>query len=279
MMRIRYFLAMILTLLVFSGSAQYYYKDILLPEQTRDTWKSYFSNKVKNASIGSTEKNGEPTPGFVCTQTISPDFRTIQTFTQSADVQSSVLQTFYDAGGRMIKTIDTSDAYKSVSEYNYNEQGALEKVQNTSMETDNQVQATETHHWLYKDGKPVQMIKIKNGSDTTLVSFKTDDKGRVIDERPVHGKENLPVVYYYYDNDGRLTDIVRYNEKAGRLLPDYVFEYNAQGISSMIYVPSGSSDYQKWTYEYNDRGLKTGEQCFNKRKELMARISYTYSFQ
>ncbi|MDP4128665.1 MAG: hypothetical protein Q8918_07620 [Bacteroidota bacterium] len=278
MMRTRYFLALIFTFLSLSGSSQYYYKDILLPEQTRSIWKSYVSNKVKKVNIASTERNGEPTPGFECSQTVSPDFRSITTFTQSADVQSSVLQTFYDASGRMIKTVDTSDSYKSVSEYSYDGQGELSSIVNTSLETDNHIQATEIHHWIYA-GKAAQMIKIKNGSDTTFVNFKTDDKGRIIEEDPMHGKERLPAVYYYYDDQGRLTDIVRYNEKAGRLLPDYIFEYNTQGISSMLFVPSGSNDYQKWLYEYDDRGLKTGETCYNKRKEIMAKISYAYSIQ
>src|SRR6185312_3275094 len=140
MMRTRYFLVMIFTFLSLSGSSQYYYKDILLPEQTRSIWKSYVSNKVKKVNIVSTERNGEPTPGFECSQTVSQDFRSITTFTQSADVQSSVLQTFYDATGRMIKTVDTSDSYKSISEYGYDGQGELSSIVNTSLETDNHIQ-------------------------------------------------------------------------------------------------------------------------------------------
>ena len=68
--------------------------------------------------------------------------------------------------------------------------------------------------------------------------------------------QTLPSIYYYYDNDGRLTDIVRYNQKAGRLLPDYVFEYNSGRLSSMLFVPAGSTDYQKWIYSYDANGLK-----------------------
>ncbi len=275
----RYFLVLILSLTALSGSSQYYYKDILLNRQTQDTWKSYFTNKVSKVTILSTEKNGEPTPDFICTQTVSPDYHSIQTFTKSADVQSSNLQTFYDVKGRLVQTVDTSDRYKSTSAYDYNEQGELISISNTALETDNQVKAIEIHNWIYKEGKAVQMIKIKGGSDTTTVNFTADEKGNIIEERPVHGKENLPAVYYYYDNERRLTDIVRYNEKAGRLLPDYVFEYNTQRISSLIFVPSGSTDYQRWFYEYDPHGLKTRETCFNKQKEVIAKISYQYSFQ
>jgi hypothetical protein len=45
----------------------------------------------------------------------------------------------------------------------------------------------------------------------------------------------------------------------------------------MLVVPEGSNDYQKWLYEYDDKGLKTKESCFNKKKELMGRIEYSYN--
>ena len=279
MMCSRYFLALIFSLAGLSGNSQYYYKDILVTRQTQDTWKSYFANKVSGVTILSTERDGQPTPGFVCTQTVSSKEHSIQTFTKSADVQPSNLFSFYDASGRLIKTVDTSDTYKSTSLYSYNEKGETNTISNTSLETDNQVTATEKHIWIYKEGIAVQMIKIKNDSDTTTVNFTADDSGNIIEEIPVHEKDTLPAVYYYYDNDKRLTDIVRYNEKAGRLLPDYIFEYAQQGISSMIFVPSGSDDYQRWIYEYDSHGLKAAETCFNKRKELLARITYQYSFQ
>jgi len=273
------FTVLAFTLWALSARSQYYYKDILVNRQTQENWKSYFSNKVSKVTILSTERNGEPTPGFVCNQTISSDFHSILTFTQSADVQPSSLLAFYDANGRILKTVDTSDTYKSTTEYAYNDQGGLSVLSNTALETDNQVEAHEKHIWLYKEGKPVRMLKIKSGTDTTTVDFKTDDKGNIIEERPYHGKESLPVIYYYYDKEARLTDIVRYNEKAGRLLPDYVFEYGPQGVSSMIFVPSGSNNYQKWIYEYDEHGLKIRETCFNKRKEVVAKIGYKYNFR
>jgi hypothetical protein len=275
----RYFLALIFILAAASGRSQYYYKDILDTRQTQLTWKSYFANKVGKVDILSTERNGEATPGFECTQTVSRDYHTIQTFTKSADVQPSILQSFYDVNGRLTKTVDTSDAYNSTTIYNYNAEGEIDTIINTSLETDNKLMTSENHIWTYKNGKAVLMIKIKNGSDTTVVNFTADEKGNIIEERSVHQKENLPAVYYYYDNDQRLTDIVRYNEKAQRLLPDYIFGYGPEGIASMIFVPAGSDDYERWIYEYDSRGLKSAETCFNKRKEIMAKIIYRYSSQ
>jgi len=274
-----YFLVLVFTLTALSGSAQYYYKDILVNRQTQDTWKSYFANKVGKVTILSTEQNGEPTAGFDCSQTVSADFRSIFTFTRSADVQPSVLQAFYDQNGRVLKTIDTSDTYKSTTEYHYNTQGELDTLSNISLETDNQVEALEKHIWFYKAGKVEKMLKIKGGSDSTTVNFKSDDKGNIIEERAFRGKTALPAIYYYYDQNGRLTDIVRYNEKAARLLPDYIFEYGPNGISSMLFVPSGSTNYQKWVYQYDEHGLKARETCLNKRNNILAKLSYQYSFR
>ena len=68
-----------------------------------------------------------------------------------------------------------------------------------------------------------KMIKIKGETDTTMVNLVKDEKGNIIEEKSVRGGQQLPSVYYYYDNDGRLTDIVRYNQKAGRLLAGLCF--------------------------------------------------------
>lgn len=263
----------------FTVKSQYYFKDILLTRQNQENWNGYRDKKVKEVDIHSIDANDEMTPGFICTLRISPDFSKITTFTKSNDIAASTLQTFYDPHGLIIKTIDTSDSYKSVTEYNYGSQGEILSMTNTSLETDNHVSATEIHLWKYEKGKPVQMIKIKGDADTTLVAFTLDENGNVAEEKPVHGGLALPTVYYYYNADSRLTDIVRYNQKAERLLPDYVFEYNYDRISSMLLVPPGSTDYQKWVYTYNSAGLKEGEICYDKKKQVVVKINYTYNFQ
>ena len=75
----------------------------------------------------------------------------------------------------------------------------------------------------------------------------------------------------------QVTDIVRFNLKAQRMLPDYVFEYDDAGkIISAIQVPQGSADYLIWNYFYNSAGLKIKELCFNKQKQLQGTIEYQY---
>jgi YD repeat-containing protein len=266
-------------LLIRPAIGQYYFKDIIVPKQTTDTWKSYKDNKVSSVVLHSYEGNGQPTEGFDGKLTLSRDFSEISTYTRSDESQSSTLQAFYAANGLLTSTLDTSDRFQSTTDYTYNARGQLLTITNNSLETDNQVKESEAHIWNYDSrGIPQLMLKIKEGTDTTFVRFVADEKGNIIEERQVHQKDSLPVVYYYYDDQNRLTDIVRYNQRARRLLPDYVFEYDPQGrIASMLVVPEGN-DYQKWIYQYNDRGLKLKESCFGKGSMLLGRIEYEYSY-
>ena len=266
-------------LIAFSSKSQYYYKDIVLTKQNQDNWKLLHDHKIKEVDIISIDANDEPTPGFTCTQNISSDFSSISTFTKSTDIPESTVTTYYDANGRPVKTVDTSDTYKSTTEYSYNETGNISSLLNNSVETDNHIVATEKHIWIYAGATLKQMIKIKGETDTTIVSFEKDENGNITEEKPVRAGQKLPSTYYYYDNDGRLTDIVRYNQKAGRLLPDYIFEYNSGHISSMLFVPSGSTDYQKWIYNYNPNGLKEGDICYDKKGQVVVKINYTYNLR
>src|SRR5258708_5578382 len=101
--------------------------------------------------------------------------------------------------------------------------------------------------------------------------------GNIREKRTRRNKVDMPAIYYYYDPENRLTDIVRYNIKAQRLLPVNIFEYQTgERPVSMLVVPEGSNDYQKWIYQYDDKGLKIKESCFNKKRELQGRIEYSY---
>jgi hypothetical protein len=154
-------------------------------------------------------------------------------------------------------------------------------ITNTSTETDNQVKDVEEHQWQYgTDDKPTAFLKIKNGSDTTFVRFIPDEKGNIGEERAIRNKEALPSIYYYYDDSNRLTDIVRYNIKAQRLLPDNILEYGEGGrLASLLAVQEGASSYQKWIYDYNEKGLKIKESCFSRQRELLGHIEYEYTYK
>lgn len=262
-----------------SCPAQYYYKDLVVSGQTAARWKLYKQNKVRNVSLTSFERDEQPSEGFECTQEVSGDFSRITTHTRSAGSPESWLITHYSPAGLQVRVVDTSDTYSSNSEYQYDATGRISAITNTSVETDNKTRDIEAHLWQYDDkGRPSGMLKIRNGTDTTYIRFITDDKGNIAEERSIRNRAALPVVYYYYDADNRLTDIVRYSARSQRLLPDYVFEYqDGERLSSMMVVQEGGNNYQKWLYEYNDKGLKINESCYNKQKQLIGKVAYQYS--
>ena len=270
--------SLLLILLVNVSSAQYYYKDLIVTAQTASTWRLYKDNKVKAVTLSSFEANGQPSEGFQGQQEMG-DLTRISTHTRATGTPESWIFANYSTTGWPSRIEDTSDTYLSVSEYKYDARGHILSITNTSTETDNHLKDIEQHIWQYDpQGRPTGMLKIKNSSDTTFIRLVQDEKGHVAEEHATRYKIDLPTVFYYYDTTGHLTDIVRYNRKAQRLLPDYLFEYEGDRLTTMLVVPEGSSDYQKWYYEYNDKGLKVKESCYNKQKELLGRIEYNYKY-
>ena len=269
--------SMLCLLISLGANAQYYYKDITGPAQTMEKAAKLKSQKVRTVNVISYEPDGEPTQDFNGTQTISSDYSRITTSFKTPLSGESQLTTFFDKSGRLIRSIDTADGSHSESEYVYNTNGTLAKIVNVSTSAGNKSEK-EDHLWYYNaEGKPEKMLRVKNDVDTTYITFVADEKGNVGEENSVRNGIALPSYYYYYDEKNRLTDVVSYNVRAKRLLPLYIFEYNDDNqLASMLVVPEGSDDYQKWIYEYNERNQKVKETCINKRKQIVGRVEYQY---
>jgi len=265
-------------------NAQYYYKDLIVNKENTAQWRSYKANHVKAVILSSLEADGKPTAGFIGDQQVSPDYLHVTTHSKSSGTGDSwIFADYSPAGQGLIRNLDTSDTYRNESVYQYDNQGRLTSITDTSIETDNQVTAVEQHSWTYDPahpGKPLSMLKIMNGHDTTYIRFVLDGNGDVIEERSTRLGTALPTFYYYYDAGNHLTDIVRYNARAARLLPVEMFEYGEDGkVSSALIVPEeGNSFYEKWYYEYDDKGLKIKDFCYNKQKELLGSVEYRYTF-
>lgn len=255
--------------------SQFYYNDVLNTAETIKRRNLLVKEHVKNVEFLSFDGNNQPIEGFSSQQVITADGSTITTTTttQLSGVNRNIAE--YDAKGMLRSTTDTTDGNKIAIEYYYLPSGKLSRLISNST-SDGQFILKEEHIWTWSpNGKPEKMLKIKNGKDTTQVSFVFDENGNVVEERSqLRGKEQ-PTIFYYYDEQNRLTDIVRFNEKAQRLLPDYIFEYDELGrIATMLVTSEG--DYQKWYYSYNEKGLKTRDECFSKTKALIGRIEYQY---
>ncbi|MFY7839572.1 MAG: hypothetical protein ACOVP7_04810 [Lacibacter sp.] len=277
-MRKLYFQLLAVMLLPLVGSSQYYQKDIVSTQQAMTQVKQYKANKVRKVVLQSFEATGEPVEQFICFQEITPAYNIIKTYTQTIATMQSVLVTQFNAKGQLIRSADSSTTTLNVSNYVYDAAGRLMLVENVSQAYAYKTKETVRHEYKYDStGFPVSMLRIKNTTDTSYVQFKPDEKGNVGEEIITGRGKQTETWYYYYDDKNRLTDIVRYNTRAKRLLPDYMYEYNEQSLlTQMISVQSGSSDYVTWRYQYNEQGLKIKESCFSKQKQLMGYVTYRY---
>jgi hypothetical protein len=78
-----------------------------------------------------------------------------------------------------VKSIDTADGSHSESEYFYNGNGLLSKDYQCINFRRNKIEK-EDHLWFYNsNGKPEKMIRVKNGVDTTYITFVADENGNV----------------------------------------------------------------------------------------------------
>lgn len=257
---------------------QYYYQDILTLDLARKKQELFRSQEVKSVNGVSYDASGQPIEGFRSIQMVSRDYRETTTRTNSPLGNPSTVHAYYGPGSLLMKTVDSGENARTTITYHY-EEGRLQKIESISRSEGDFMQK-EIHEWFYTpEGKPRMMLKIKNDGDTTTVRFTVDEKGLVIEEKSLRKGKDLPEIYYYYDNQNRLTDIVHYQASVKKLLPDYIFEYGEKGqLGSLLIVPEGSSDYQKWYYSYDADGLKLQDACYSRQKTLIGRVEYNYIY-
>ncbi len=259
-----------------AAQTQFYYNDLLANRQTNQRYQSLVKQNIKKVTITSYDGNTPESAGITGEQTLDPEKGRLTTITRHSNLGESRIEAFYNEKGWLISNRDSVPNASGKSSYTYTGEGLLSRLESSSR-SDN-ITTTEVHSWSYNEqGKPSGMLRIRNNRDTTRVSFTYDEKGNLVEEKAT--RSNLPVViyYYYYDAKNRLTDIVRYNAKAQRLLPDYIFEYNENDqIKKMTMVPEGSNAYEQWFYQYYPNGLRRMELVYNKQQQLMGKVEYQY---
>lgn len=267
----------ILTLLSLGRlDAQYYYSDIVATKQTNQLYKNLRTANVKKISATSFDGN-EPIKEFLLEQLLSSDGKQITTHSASiGNAESYFISNFVN--NRVVKTVDSSTNAIVTVLYQYDNQGRVSSINSTSKDFDGTFMSSEVHVWTYNEkGLPIQMLKIKNDIDTTNIAFAFDENDNVVEENWKRNNRTTESYYYYYNDKKQLTDVVRFNAKAKRKIPDYVLEYdNAGRISQMTQTQPGVANYLIWKYNYNENGLKQREVVYNKQKELLGRIEYQY---
>ncbi len=256
---------------------QYYFNDIIATQTGNQQYQLLRKNNIHKIAATSYEGDNSITEGFYLEQNLSLDGRKMTLQSTLSGGQPTLTDRFYDKG-RLQKTLTHDGRIENRTDFMYADKGLLQKIVLTTRDTVQKTGLTEWHEWTYNESaQPLSMLRIKNTTDTTVIDCKVDEKGLVIEEHWQKNNRTVETWYYYYNEKKQLTDIVRYNARLKKLVPDFIYEYDANGrISQMTQISFGSGGYLTWQYTYTDKGLKKNEIGFDKNKQLAGRIEYTY---
>ncbi len=260
------------------ANAQYYYNDIIATRISNTQQQLLLTNKIRLVKAQSKEIDNSITEGFTVEQKINKDASEIITTTKSSAGVSAILSSYY-VGGKISKTKNESNDILTVTDYIYDNNGLLQTITSATTDTSMNSFSSETHTWFFNsNNNPIKMYRVKNNTDTTFVDFVLDDKQMIAVENWRRKGKTTESYFYYYNDKNQLTDIVRFNERLQKMLPDFVYEYDAAGrVKQMIQVLAGGSNYNTWKYTYSENGLKQKEACYDKQKQLVGVIEYIYN--
>jgi hypothetical protein len=271
--------------------AQYYYNDIIATREINRQMQTYVANKVKLVVASGYTPQGAKATDFAEVQEISENGKTLRISTNSALTHSSSYQRF-DAQNQLTSITDSTLGIESITTYEYDAGGRIIIIKNTATDITTGSKEVELHSWIYnKEGHVEKMWRTINGSDSLEIRFIPDELGNPGEEHLFKNGYETDMLYYYFDDSNRITDIVRYDKKVKKLMPDFIFTYDEAGriiqkISSAPAENFGMGRYGKviwvkymiWRFIYNTKGLKTKEALFDKDQQLTGKIEYTYSF-
>ncbi len=276
----RLYLGICLLLAAMSTQAQYYYNDILATAQAGKRFTTLRKNQVIKITAKSLDGNNEPTEGFLLEEELAEDGRTLITKTATTDGRATLTKTTFF--NNKIRRNETAYPGMEVrTDYQYDEKNRLIRINSSTNDTSLNKGAAESHIWIYDAaGLPAQMLNIRNGADTTTIDIIKDSSGQVVEERWKRKKRVIETYYYYYDNKNQLTDIVRFDQRSSKLLPDLLFDFDDKGqLATLTQRMGNGPSYLVWKYQYLANGLKEKEFCFDKQKQLVATIIYTYKIE
>jgi len=261
--------------------AQFYYKDLIIHQGNLQQYQLHKNKRVQSISINSFEDNGDNSKGFMFNQLYNASWSQLKTIAEIENSGRNVVINFYNSQGLLYRTTDSSNGNYTVYEYGYDSLSRLVQIQNYTLAIGDKNRSSEIHNWFYDlQGIPEKMERIRDKSDTMIYAFKKDSLGNIIEEQGFHKKVPGEKTYYYYDAGNKLTDIVRYNKRSAKLIPDYMFDYDEKGmLMQMVNIPEGGGQSITWIYKYNEQGLKEEESCFLAQKKLAGRMTYQYVFK
>jgi hypothetical protein len=268
-----------IVLLQYYTHAQYFHTDILSSLDIQSNFLGLSKNKIKKVTVQAYDANNEMIEDFILYQDVKADKKQLTTYSKSNLSDASILETFYNDNHFPIQLFDSSEGASTRTSFRYDRAGRLIELESNSVQMEQaENQVTEKRIYFYGNvPMPDSMYRIKGNRDTMRVLFLTSENGLPGEEQWFKDGKKIETWFYYYDENNRLTDIVRYNQAAKKMLPDYLFGYDANGnLSSKITVQPGTGAFRIWQYQYDGRGLKKEEQVKNKERQTEGRLVYTY---
>lgn len=255
--------------------AQYYYNDIILQQLSANNHALLVLTNTSIVTAKSYNENQEIVERFSFKKELLKKGLEVYTTTEIPAGGTSITWEYY-TGNQLNKIIDSTEKIKTTTVFNYAQNNMPASIQITYDDAAMDIHATEQHLWLYNENIPTAMYRIKDITDTMDVQF-TVENGKVMEEVWLRNGREAERYYYYYNEQNQITDIVRYNVLAQRLLPDFTFDYNNSGnLTLMRQTVTGGTNYNAWVYEYNNNGLKKSEKLFSKENNLLGTIIYSY---
>lgn len=260
------------------AKAQYYQNDILATKAINEEFAKLKIQQFKFIKLSSFDENDQPSEGFFCEKKINPSFLQSEMISRSDISGESLVKSTYNSKGMIEKAENTTPYSNNITQYNYDSEGKLIKINTVTFGDNDSVRIVETREYSYSsNGLPIKMVRKKDNQLIGIINFISDEKGNVIEENG-KGYPNEIKYYYYYDAENRITDIVHFNPIAAKLLPDYMFEYEGsqKQPKQMISVNQDGRNYYIWRYAYTASGLPEIQKCFSKERKLLGTIQFDY---
>jgi hypothetical protein len=272
-------LALLGCLFTLSAGAQYYFNDCVSNRQTHRQYNLLRKWKVRSFTVVALPEQAMGKEEVLVTQEMSTDGKRVVIYANETGGKTNRTVTQYEAG-KLVRTTAARRNGEVTTRFFYAPNGLIQRIESTTRDTSLDINQLEVHTYFYKqDTLPDFAYVIRDNSDTVRVEFLTDSLQQVVEEKWWRGTKQLERYYYYYDNSRRLTDIVRFNAKAGKLLPDYIFSYDEEGrTTKMIQVPRFGNNYLTWEYGYDEKGLKMIEKFSSKDRQQAGTLQYRYSY-
>ncbi|SFW13644.1 RHS repeat domain-containing protein [Chitinophaga sancti] len=275
--------AIAIFLVLYTGAqAQFYYLDILNTKQTEENQANYKNAKVVSQIVASFDAEGRKTDyDFRSERDFSDNYRQLLTVTASVATGRSIMRTYFNNKGHLTKIIDSTRSIITTTIYTYDKYDSSHNIKEIYVKTEdpgNKYTISETRRYVYDSlNRPTRMIHFRGEKlgDSTTVKFVLDSAGHVVEEQET-GKGKI---YYKYNDQGLLTDIYRYYPSKQKMLPDYVFDYDAKNrIGATTTVNAQTRDYVIYRNTYNEMNLLEGQDVYGKQKVQVGVVRYKYKF-